>query len=91
MTLDALSCGVRCDVFTKALTGAAQSVAGHARPTAGPRVYFANHTSHGDFVLIWTVLPPACARATRPVAGADYWRKRRAAPLRRRARCSARC
>ncbi|ASJ71100.1 lysophospholipid acyltransferase family protein [Granulosicoccus antarcticus] len=37
------------------------------------RVYFANHCSHGDFVLLWTVLPPALRRRTRPVAGADYW------------------
>ena len=42
-------------------------------PDPRPRVYFANHTSHGDFVLIWTVLPPALRRVTRPVAGADYW------------------
>jgi 1-acyl-sn-glycerol-3-phosphate acyltransferase len=37
------------------------------------RVYFANHGSHGDFVLIWTVLPKALRPLTRPVAGADYW------------------
>ncbi len=37
------------------------------------RVYFANHCSHGDFVLLWTVLPPALRHKTRPVAGADYW------------------
>src|SRR5262245_10315231 len=42
-------------------------------PDPRPRVYFANHNSHGDFVLIWTVLPPALRRLTRPVAGADYW------------------
>ena len=36
-------------------------------------VYYANHCSHGDFVLIWTVLPPALRRHTRPVAAADYW------------------
>jgi len=42
-------------------------------PDPQPRVYFANHNSHGDFVLIWTVLPPALRRLTRPVAGADYW------------------
>ena len=44
-------------------------------PDTRPRVYFANHASHGDFVLIWTVLPPAVRARTRPVAGADYWRK----------------
>jgi 1-acyl-sn-glycerol-3-phosphate acyltransferase len=37
------------------------------------RVYFANHTSNGDFVLIWAVLPPHLRRRTRPVAGSDYW------------------
>jgi len=37
------------------------------------RIYFANHTSHGDFVLIWTVMPPVLRRKARPVAGADYW------------------
>src|SRR5215510_9941183 len=42
-------------------------------PDPRPRVYFANHNSHGDFVLIWTVLPRALRRLTRPVAGADYW------------------
>jgi 1-acyl-sn-glycerol-3-phosphate acyltransferase len=58
--------------FARFVTG----VRGHWRdcaPDPRPRVYFANHNSHGDFVLIWTVLPPALRRLTRPVAGADYW------------------
>jgi 1-acyl-sn-glycerol-3-phosphate acyltransferase len=42
-------------------------------PEPRPRIYFANHRSHGDFVLIWTVLPRALRRQTRPVAAADYW------------------
>ena len=42
-------------------------------PQAGQRVYFANHRSHGDFVLIWACLPARLRRRTRPVAGADYW------------------
>lgn len=50
----------------------------HARwqgcePRETQRIYFANHCSHGDFVLLWTVLPAAMRQATRPVAGADYW------------------
>ena len=49
-------------------------------PVNRQRVYFANHCSHGDFVLLWTVLPPRMRRATRPVAGADYWQ---ASPMRR--------
>lgn len=43
------------------------------RPSPEPRVYFANHRSHGDFLLIWACLPPELRRRTRPVAGADYW------------------
>lgn len=42
-------------------------------PDPRPRVYYANHASHGDFVLIWSVLPRALRRTTRPVAGQDYW------------------
>lgn len=44
-------------------------------PSEQQRVYFANHTSHGDFILIWTVLPPRLRHRSRPVAGADYWLK----------------
>lgn len=43
------------------------------KPDAKQRVYFANHSSHGDFVLIWTVLPNALRAVTRPVAAQDYW------------------
>jgi 1-acyl-sn-glycerol-3-phosphate acyltransferase len=42
-------------------------------PEPKPRIYFANHRSHGDFVLIWSVLPPELRTRTRPVAAADYW------------------
>jgi 1-acyl-sn-glycerol-3-phosphate acyltransferase len=44
-------------------------------PAAVQRIYFANHNSHGDFVLLWSALPPALRARTRPVAGADYWLK----------------
>jgi 1-acyl-sn-glycerol-3-phosphate acyltransferase len=40
-----------------------------------PCVYFGNHVSHGDFALIWAVLPAARRERTRPVAGADYWER----------------
>jgi 1-acyl-sn-glycerol-3-phosphate acyltransferase len=49
-------------------------------PVAEQRIYFANHCSNGDFVLIWTSLPPGLRRLTRPVAGSDYWLR---SPLRR--------
>lgn len=44
-----------------------------APPSPEQRIYFANHASHGDFVLIWSVLPARYRRRTRPVAAADYW------------------
>ncbi|RYG90592.1 1-acyl-sn-glycerol-3-phosphate acyltransferase [Loktanella sp. IMCC34160] len=44
-------------------------------PVQRQRVYFANHVSNGDMPMIWSVLPPALRRQTRPVAAADYWLK----------------
>lgn len=46
-----------------------------APPGGRQRVYFANHTSNADTVLIWAALPPTIRRRTRPVAAADYWLK----------------
>lgn len=43
------------------------------RPSRRRRIYFANHVSNGDFILLWTVLPPPIRKLTRPVAAADYW------------------
>ncbi len=42
-------------------------------PGRRPQVYFANHTSNADTVLIWAALPPRLRQRTRPVAAADYW------------------
>lgn len=42
-------------------------------PVPRQRVYFANHSSNGDFVLLWTALPTPLRRQTRPVAALDYW------------------
>lgn len=44
-----------------------------AAPPTGPAIYFANHVSHADFVMLWAALPPNLRARTRPVAGADYW------------------
>ncbi|RPI15371.1 MAG: 1-acyl-sn-glycerol-3-phosphate acyltransferase [Lysobacterales bacterium] len=38
-----------------------------------PRIYFANHCSHLDTVVVWTTLPDALRDRTRPVAARDYW------------------
>jgi len=68
------------------ITAGARSVTGArslwlgCTPEPVQRIYFANHSSHGDFVLLWASLPPALRKLTRPVAGADYWQS---SPLRR--------
>lgn len=43
------------------------------QPTARQRVYFANHTSNADTVVLWAALPPELRARTRPVAAEDYW------------------
>ncbi len=46
-------------------------------PDARQRVYFANHTSNLDALVIWASLPPFVRDLTRPVAARDYWIKGR--------------
>ena len=58
--------------LAKGITGVRSFWMGCA-PQPRQRVYFANHASHTDFLLLWASLPPALRRRTRPVAGADYW------------------
>lgn len=46
----------------------------HCDPHADvQRIYFANHSSHLDFIVIWSALPARLRRCVRPVAGRDYW------------------
>lgn len=54
------------------LTGVRALWSGTA-PRAEQTLYFANHTSHGDFVLLWATLPADLRSITRPVAAQDYW------------------
>ncbi len=42
-------------------------------PKAEQRIYFANHQSHLDWVLIWAALPRELRSVTRPIAAKDYW------------------
>jgi len=42
-------------------------------PKAEQRIYFANHQSHLDWVLIWAALPRDLRATTRPIAARDYW------------------
>jgi 1-acyl-sn-glycerol-3-phosphate acyltransferase len=50
------------------------------RPEPRQRIYFANHTSHLDFVVLWAALPRELRARTRPVAAKDYWEKGRLRP-----------
>lgn len=67
------------DSFGAVLAGASWAVTGvrpiwqGCAPGGRQRIYFANHTSHGDFVLVSSCLPPEERRRTAAVAGADYW------------------
>jgi 1-acyl-sn-glycerol-3-phosphate acyltransferase len=42
-------------------------------PSTRQRVYFANHSSHFDFLVLWSALPGEVRALTRPVAARDYW------------------
>jgi len=71
-------------MIERALARVARLIAGASvRWTVPPgppdvqRVYFGNHTSHLDFILIWSALPPTARTRTRPIAGADYWARGR--------------
>lgn len=46
-------------------------------PSASQRIYFANHSSHLDTILVWAAMPADLRRRVRPVAAADYWGKGR--------------
>ena len=66
-------CGRIITFFARAVTAVQPVWQGIDPDQTRQRVYFANHASHGDFILVWAVLSPRAQRATRPVAGADYW------------------
>jgi 1-acyl-sn-glycerol-3-phosphate acyltransferase len=43
--------------------------------SGGQRIYFGNHSSHLDFVSIWSALPGSRRCLVKPVAGSDYWER----------------
>ncbi len=46
-------------------------------PDERQRIYFANHSSHLDFVVLWSALPSEIRAKTRPIAAKDYWEETR--------------
>ena len=61
-------------LLTRLLVGAYPQWQGCA-PSRTQRIYFANHSSHMDAIVIWSSLPAEHRSKTRPVAAKDYWEK----------------
>jgi 1-acyl-sn-glycerol-3-phosphate acyltransferase len=68
-----------CRAAGLGLAGLARLLAGASirwiasQPDTCQRVYFANHTSHLDALIVWSSLPQSVRELTRPVAAKDYW------------------
>ena len=60
--------------LAKFITGANARWVGSA-PETRQRVYFANHTSNLDTLVIWASLPSEVRDLARPVGARDYWTK----------------
>ena len=60
-------------VFIGRLISGGQGLWKGCPPMAEQRIYFANHQSHLDWVLIWAALPRDLRVGTRPIAARDYW------------------
>ena len=58
--------------LAKLVSGANARWVGSA-PETRQRIYFANHTSNLDALVLWAVLPPEVRALTQPVAARDYW------------------
>ncbi len=63
------------------LTGLAKFLSGPSvrwvdcQPDTCQRIYFANHTSHLDPLVLWSSLPRDVRAVTRFIAARDYWEK----------------
>jgi 1-acyl-sn-glycerol-3-phosphate acyltransferase len=64
--------GLTMSTLARLITGAQGHWHG-CPPKAEQRIYFANHQSHFDWVLIWASLPRELRAITRPIAARDYW------------------
>ncbi|MBL8313281.1 MAG: 1-acyl-sn-glycerol-3-phosphate acyltransferase [Rubrivivax sp.] len=72
MSIAVKAMGLAVSFVARLVTGAQ----GHWKgcpPEALQRIYFANHQSHLDWVLIWAALPRELRARTRPIAARDYW------------------
>jgi 1-acyl-sn-glycerol-3-phosphate acyltransferase len=72
MSFAADAAGLALSFVARLITGAQGHWYG-CPPKAEQRIYFANHQSHLDWVLIWCSLPRDLRATTRPIAAKDYW------------------
>ncbi|HKX94616.1 MAG TPA: lysophospholipid acyltransferase family protein [Methylibium sp.] len=72
MSFAADAAGLVLSFVARLITGAQGHWYG-CPPKAEQRIYFANHQSHLDWVLIWCSLPRDLRATTRPIAAKDYW------------------
>jgi 1-acyl-sn-glycerol-3-phosphate acyltransferase len=72
MSFAAKAMGLLVSFVARLVTGAQGHWQG-CPPQALQRIYFANHQSHLDWVLIWAALPEDLRVRTRPIAARDYW------------------
>lgn len=45
------------------------------KPENKVRIYYANHSSHLDSIVVWSCMPKALRSTIHPVAAKDYWLK----------------
>jgi 1-acyl-sn-glycerol-3-phosphate acyltransferase len=72
MSIAVKTMGMLVSFVARLVTGAQGHWQG-CPPEALQRIYFANHQSHLDWVLIWAALPDDLRVRTRPIAARDYW------------------
>lgn len=72
MSIAVAAMGLLVSFVVRLITGAQGHWQG-CPPEALQRIYFANHQSHLDWVLIWAALPGDLRVRTRPIAARDYW------------------
>ncbi len=60
-------------LLARFITGAGNAQWIGCAPEVKQRIYYANHTSNLDALIIWAGLPTPVRERTRPVAAHDYW------------------
>ena len=60
-------------LLARFITGAGSAHWMGCAPEVKQRIYFANHTSNLDALILWAGLPVQVRSVTRPVAAHDYW------------------